>query len=391
MEIVKKLVLLVSLLRAFAGFASDSIELSDNAQLSVLTCSAGPDLYSAFGHTAIRLQDSINGQWIDVVYNYGTFRFSDDFYFLFAQGKLDYLLSRSSFGDFQLEYLQTGRGIWEQRLLLSKQQKQRLFDLLEENYLKENRTYRYDFFYDNCSTRVRDIIKKAIDNKCAFTYVYPESYTYRDAIQHYLDYNAWSDLGIDIALGLPCDKTMEQEGAMFLPDSLMNELNFATLGNGALAAPVEEVIPQEYEPQKEILFTPLNVFGALFLVFLLAGWLLRKKMRVHFFDRLFLFVIGMVGLLVVFLWFFTDHTATIYNWNILWANPFLIVVSFLPLRFWGNKIRLFWKVYAAALLIVLLTWPFFPQRMHVAVIPIVGTLLWTAIRYLRPMVQSTAH
>ena len=184
---MKRVLTIIVLMISFLPLRAEKIELSPKAEISVLTCSPGPDLYSSFGHTAIRIQDSINNRWVDVVYNYGTFQFTDDFYFKFAKGQLDYRLSRSSFGDFQYEYLMTGRGIWEQKLLITPAEKQRLFDLLEENYLPENREYRYDFFYDNCSTRVRDIIKKALENKVNFTYVYAEKSSYREAIQHYLN------------------------------------------------------------------------------------------------------------------------------------------------------------------------------------------------------------
>lgn len=360
---------------------AEKIELSPQAEISVLTCSPGPDLYSSFGHTALRIQDSINGKWVDVVYNYGTFEFTDDFYFKFAKGQLDYRLSRSSFGDFQYEYLLTGRGIWEQKLLITPEEKQRLFDLLEENYLPENRTYRYDFFYDNCSTRVRDIIKKAVNNQVNFTYVYPDRRTYREAIQHYLDFHAWSDFGIDVALGLPCDKVMEAEGAMFLPDSLMKELEYATHGNGPLVSKIEEVIPQEYELEEGDGITPLKLLLVILLVQVALGWFLRKKYRVNLLDRLLLFTIGLVGVLVTFLWFFTDHQATVWNLNILWANPLLLIVAFLPSRLWKKS---WWNMYMIGAIIAVVGWPFLPQQMHLAVLPLALSMIWIGVRYLRP-------
>ena len=131
---------------------------SESARFTLLTCTPGPDLYSLFGHSAIRYQDTIRGKMVDWVYNYGTFIFDEDFYVKFARGKLDYVLSKQDFPFFQEEYIYSGRGIFEQELLFTSKEKQKLLDLLEENYLPQNRTYRYDFFYDNCSTRIRDII-----------------------------------------------------------------------------------------------------------------------------------------------------------------------------------------------------------------------------------------
>src|SRR5688572_22545933 len=235
-------------------------ELSSSAKVSVLTCTSGPDLYSLFGHSAIRFQDTIDGEWMDWVYNYGTFYFTDDFYFKFAKGKLDYRLSKTCFHDFQHEYIETGRGITEQDLKFSREEKQRLFVLIEENYLPENREYRYDFFYDNCSTRIREIIKKASGDEVHFTYVFPRQYTFREAIQNYLKYNQWGDFGIDLALGMPCDKIMENGDAMFLPDTLMKELSYASFSSDVLVAREEEILPQEYFPVEEGLLVPLNVF-----------------------------------------------------------------------------------------------------------------------------------
>lgn len=378
---MKRILTIIVLMISFLPLRAEKIELSPKAEISVLTCSPGPDLYSSFGHTALRIQDSINDRWVDVVYNYGTFQFTDDFYFKFAKGQLDYRLSRSSFGDFQYEYLMTGRGIWEQKLLITPAEKQRLFDLLEENYLPENREYRYDFFYDNCSTRVRDIIKKALENKVNFTYVYAEKSSYREAIQHYLNFHPWSDFGIDVALGLPCDKVMEAEGAMFLPDSLMKELNFATHGDGPLVARTEEVIPQEYEPEDLGGFTPVKLFSAILLLQIALGWWLRKKYRVNLLDRILMFSVGLVGVLVTFLWFFTDHKATVWNLNILWANPLLLIVAFLPSRLWK---KMWWNIYAVGAMIAVLGWPFLPQQMHLAILPLALSMIWVALRYLRP-------
>jgi len=381
MLIMKKIVAFIFLLCLVFFARAKNVSLSPKAEISILTCSPGPDLYSSFGHTALRIQDSINGKWVDVVYNYGTFQFSDDFYYKFAKGQLDYRLSRSSFGDFQYEYLMTGRGIWEQKLMISLPEKQRLFDLLEENYLPANREYRYDFFYDNCSTRVRDIIKKAINNQVNFTYVYPERSTYREAIQRYLDFHPWSDFGIDVALGIPCDKVMEAEGAMFLPDSLMKELNFASHGDGPLVSRAEEVIPQEYESELDSSWTPVKLFSMILIIQLVLGWLFRKKYTVNLFDRILMFAVGLVGVLVTFLWFFTDHQATVWNLNILWANPLLLVVAFLPSRMWK---RMWWNIYGIGALIAIIGWPFLPQQLHVAVIPLALSMIWVALRYLRP-------
>lgn len=361
--------------------------LSNDARLTILTCSPGPDLYSIFGHTAIRLEDYGNSHNWDMVYNYGTFDYyTENFYVKFARGKLPYQLSVSSFGDFQIEYLQTGRGIWEQELLLTQAEKQKLFELLEENYLPENRTYQYDFFYDNCSTRIRDIIAKACNNDVNFTYVYARPHTFRQAIQSYLDYQPWSDFGIDLALGIPCDRVMQHTQGMFLPDSLMVEFNYAAHNDNALVKPIAEIIPAEYQLVSDTILTPILVFSLFFLIhFILGFYFIKSKKKIFILtDRLIFTIAGLVGVLVVFLWFFTDHHATVWNLNILWANPLLLLFAFLPVSKMVGWKRKFLKIYLGILLALLLCWFFLPQKLHLAVIPIVLSIMFTLIKVLRP-------
>jgi hypothetical protein len=403
--------MLLALMMCFASQRSSAFKPSDHAQFSVLTCTPGPDLYSLFGHSAIRFQDSIGGKWIDVVYNYGTFIFDDDFYYKFASGKLDYILSLETFANFQIEYIQTGRGIYEQVLYLTQSQKQKLFDLLEQNVLLENRTYRYDFFYDNCSTRIRDIIIRAtaegdIDqlgfyapdtsdiramNRIDFTFVYPGKITYRQAIQRYLDFQPWSDFGIDLALGLPCDRKIGKLGFMFLPDSLMNDFHFASLGENALTSGDIELLPQDYKPSIDGFFTPTVVMLAVFFIHVLFSFVFWKKGKNFIWtDRILLFATGMLGVLVVFLWFFTDHQATKWNFNLLWASPISLLLAFTPSRIIKGKLRSLIVAGFIVLTMTLVFWFALPQRLHVAAMPIVLSLILTHMKILLPHLLSNA-
>jgi hypothetical protein len=371
---------------------ASNIQLSENARFSILTCTPGPDLYSLFGHSAIRLQDNINGQMIDWVYNYGTFEFDDTFYWKFAMGKLDYLLSKEHFGYFQQGYILEGRGIYEQELRLTSAEKQRLFDLLETNYLPENRTYRYDFFYDNCSSRIRDMVNKALDNKVEYTYQYKREHTFRQAIQSYLDYQPWSDLGIDIALGIPCDKVVGDREMMFLPDSLMNEFQYAEHNGQPLVPRSEELLPVEYELSHTTVLTPMLVFFLFLLFHLFMGFIrLKKGIYYQITDRVLLFVTGAVGLVVVFLWFFTDHTATVWNLNILWANPINIVIAFSSaksLQGWKKK---YLTIYCFILVATLLFWFLLPQRLHLSLIALIIASIFTCIKLVRPQFLSKSQ
>lgn len=358
-------------------------ELSSNARFSVITCSPGPDLYSIFGHTAIRFQDVLNGKQVDWVYNYGTFEFSDDFYWKFSLGKLDYVLSKSHFGEFQYEYIVTGRGVYEQELNFTPEEKTEFFRLLEENYLPENRTYRYDFFLDNCATRVRDMIVKASSQAIFFENNSGPSHTFRDAIQNYLDYMPWSDFGIDLALGLPCDRVMRNGQVMFLPDSLMKEFVTARKGSELLTKPTEELLPVEFELFNSDVLTPINLFFFFLIIQLITGFIfLRKGKYITPFDRVLLFITGVIGVMVVFLWFFTDHTATKGNLNLLWANPIQLILVFLSQnRKW---ILFYWKMQLALLALTIVGWFFLPQKMHLASFALAIGLFFVALRQVRP-------
>jgi hypothetical protein len=382
--IMRKITLLILGLIALSfQSSSQEIQASNNARFSLLSCTSGPDLYSIFGHTAIRYEDTIGGVKVDWVYNYGTFEFAPDFYVKFARGKLDYRLSKSEFGYFQQEYIITGRGIYEQELQLTPNDKRTLLRLLEDNYKPENRYYRYDFFYDNCATRVRDILVKASSKPVDFTYTYGSQYTFRQAIQNYLDNMPWSDFGIDLALGIPCDRVMEKGQACFLPDSLMNEMNFATYGDGGFVSRSQEMLPKDFEPTANSLITPITVFG-LFLVLQLAWGMIRirKGQSIVITDRFLLFLTGLIGLMVFGLWFLTDHTTTKWNMNILWANPLHLYLAFTGLK--KKWMINYMKILTVILVILIVGWFFIPQRLHLATLPMIIGLLFITLRQLRP-------
>ncbi|MFM9986311.1 MAG: DUF4105 domain-containing protein [Flavobacteriales bacterium] len=372
-----------------AALMSQAITVTENARFTILTCSPGPDLYSVFGHTAIRFEDLQEGRIVDIVYNYGTFDFqTKNFYAKFATGKLPYMLSKASFGMFQSEYLHFGRGIEEQELILSQREKQTLFDLLEENFKPENRTYRYDFFYDNCSTRVRDIIVKALDNQATFSYVYPAQITFRQAIQTYLNYQPWSDFGIDIALGLPCDRVMEAGQGMFLPDSLLKEFNYGFAGDQPIVHQAAELLPKEFELSLDTVFTPLFVLGLFLALHLIVGLLVLKRRRKTFqlTDRIVFFTVGLIGLLVVFLWFFTDHQATKWNLNILWANPLVLIFAFSAKSSFSGWKNSFLNGYLILLILTVIFWFVIPQKLPIPAIPLVLALIFSLLKLQRPQV-----
>jgi hypothetical protein len=397
---MKKLIVVLVLLLATTHGRSITM-LSPDAKFSVLTCSPGPDLYSLFGHSAFRLQDTLGGKPVDVVFNYGVFdAFDDGFYVKFARGKLDYRLQAEYFDYFIESYAQEGRGVWEQELNFTPLQKQRLFELLQANVQEGNCVYRYDFFMDNCSSRIRDMIIRAVAaqptngmgfryvaldnliaiNEVRFNHPCKQGTTYRQAIQRYLDYQPWSDFGIDIALGQPCDRVIGDYGFMFLPDSLMHELESAELNGQPLCKPAAEVLTNKTKYTVEHLTSPLTLF-TLWLV--VHAWLFFRKKPSSVFLKVsqnaLLVTTGMVSLLVLFLWFLTDHTTTQQNWNLLWASP-LNLIFILRYRHW-MRFLIWIQITSCVLVITGFLW--MPQILHPAALPLAAMLIITYINIFR--------
>jgi hypothetical protein len=190
---------------------------ADHLRISILTCGVGDELYSSFGHTGVRIIDSV--RHTDEVYNYGTFNFSPDFYKEFVRGKLLYYLDKSSFNDFMYTNVEEKRNVQEQVLDLPEDRKKAIFDYLENNLLPENKSYKYDYFFDNCATRVRDIFPKVLGQEFYFGDVlHQKKISYRKIMNQYLVNKHWERFGMNLLLASPTDSIMTDEGSMFLPD-----------------------------------------------------------------------------------------------------------------------------------------------------------------------------
>ena len=309
-------------------------KLSNKAEISLLTFSPGKELYKAFGHSAIRVKDPVYN--IDYVYNYGTFDFNaPNFYGKFALGQLKYWLSVSPFEDFKLEYVYANQSIYEHVFNFTWQEKQRLFDFLQNNYLPENRFYFYDFFFDNCATRIRDAVFLLFENELEFEdLTWYEEKSYRQIINVYLKDLAWSHFGIDIALGWPTDAIMAPEDYMFLPDYLMAGFDDMVIISENNRRPLikNKIIIYESQEERQIKnYLPLAILTALLLLIIVLSYLeVRKGIYYKVIDTSFFIFSGLVGWLLLFLWLATDHNATGYNADLLWAFPLHL---FFPLIF----------------------------------------------------------
>jgi hypothetical protein len=210
------------------GSFSQTPQLSEKAQISVLTCATGIQLFSSFGHTAVRVQDAQLG--IDVVYNYGTFDFNKpNFYLNFVKGKLIYSLSRRRFENFLYEYELEKRWVKEQILELTSEETNQLFQFLETNYLPENRDYAYDPLFNNCSSITGDILEKEFDEQIVFKGNHlDKKYTFRQLVRQYIPLNSWGMFGIDLAFGGVTDRTATVREHMFMPYYAMEQLTNTT-------------------------------------------------------------------------------------------------------------------------------------------------------------------
>ena len=356
---------------------------TSHLRISLLTCTPGEELYSTFGHSAFRIVDSskaFNDNWRDVVYNYGTFNFDDDgFYLKFVRGKLLYYVSPEYFPDFKDLYQSTNRGITEQVLNLTAAEEITVQQFLNNNLKEENRYYKYDFFFDNCTTRLRDILKKQHDSAFCKVAVMPVGSRFRQAIHQYLDKNNkdWSKLGIDILLGKPCDGVMTTEYMQFLPDNLMKSLD----SSHTMVLSSQNLYPISNENNKGSFFTPFVVFSLLAIFIVLIGYSKSKFAQafLYGFDGLLFFLTGLLGIILIFMWFGTDHSMTKDNFNLIWAWPTHFVMAFFvnSHKSWAQK---YFKFTAVALMAVLISWFFLPQQMNNGLIPIVLLLIYRSVK-----------
>ncbi len=373
------LVLLLTLLQQ-CSFAQDSSHI----RIALLTCTPGEELYSTFGHSGLRVTDSSSRS--DIVFNYGTFNFEDpNFYTKFIRGKLLYYVSAENFEEFKAAYFYTNRGITEQVLQLSAVEKIAIVEALYQNIKEQNKYYKYDFFFDNCTTRLRDILVKYKKNASAFHSVVPSHTRFRDAIHGYLDMNHqdWSKLGIDILLGAPTDAEMSITQAQFLPDILMKSLDSADHHQSWIMK--KQVLFKPYAPAASgSPFTPLVCFTLFSLALIFLSF--SNNRRIQFFisclDGLILFLTGALGVLLIFMMTCTDHAMCRNNFNIFWALPTNLVLAFFinSKKTWVRYLTFFT---IGILALTLISWTILPQQMNVALMPILILILFRAGRRLR--------
>ncbi len=310
--------------------------LSRDAKVSLITVSPGEELYSSFGHNALWVSDPMQG--IDKVYNYGTFDFrTEGFYIKFMRGTLPYQLSVSPMYYTMYGAQAENRSVTEQVLNLSPNQKQKLYDYLENNYLPQNRQYAYKFFYDNCATRLRDALKAACGDSLVFSRNTIEKEgmlkSFRWWMNKYLGEKPWAKFGMNLAIGLPSDRKALVQEEMYLPDNLKLHMELATIGGQKAVLEHKGLFTKTQKETNtnawEMLYSPITIFALLGILILLFTNLQQKKAKVNFlFDKIFFGLIGFAGWILLLLWIATDHGVTAWNVNLLWVFPFHLRLIF---------------------------------------------------------------
>lgn len=373
--------LLFSLFISSTLIANAQFKLTDRSEIAIVTF--GPyqgEVWSAFGHNGFRVTDP--GYNIDWFYDYGLYDFEQENFFLnFAKGLLKYKVGAREWSRSFRYQKSLNRYIKVQYLNLSLAEKQALFDYLQNNIKPENAEYLYNYVYDNCATKLRDVCEELYPGKIKFDLSYKqEDKTIRDLMQDYLDYQPWGDLGIDLGLGMQIDQEATAREYMFLPDYIHFAFANATIEREGEEVPLVKKSVLAFDPNDEEfsnrLLTPLNTFIILFFVVgLITHRNLKFGKRTAWIDKVLFTLAGFAGWWVVFLWLGTEHLSK-WNLNILWAFPLHLPLIFFSAkekyrRFFKNYFKFFAYWYS----LLLLAWALLPQPLHPSLVPFVLTLV----------------
>ena len=374
------------LLFLFLGMLPVRAASADDVRVSLLTCAPGTEIYALFGHTAIRYENPSKQQ--DWVFNYGMFNFREpNFVMRFVKGETDYQLGVVPFKHFEMEYAMRGSSVYQQVLNLTSEEKAELFRLLEENYHPSNRVYRYNYFYDNCTTRARDKIEQCIAGKVVYP-DNPEAVTYRSIIHEFTEGSEWSELGIDLCLGADADKRAGVREQMYSP------FYMKAFANGAMIHREDTIVPlvkEEFKVvnavrEEEAGFPLSPMTCSLLLMGIGLGivvWGVRKGQIPWLWDAVLFGAQGIGGIVIAFLFFFSVHPTVGSNWMVVLFNP--IPLLYLPVMIYKALKRekdLYHGTNAVCLTSFMILMPFLPQEFNPTVLPLALILLFTSIGHL---------
>ncbi|MBR6015570.1 MAG: DUF4105 domain-containing protein, partial [Prevotella sp.] len=327
--------------------AEEAARVDSTISISLLTCQAGEESYSLYGHTAIRYVNREQG--VDVAVNYGIFDMSQsNFVVRFIFGLTDYMMGIQPFDEFCQIYAYERRGIIEQELNLPPEEKLRVVKTIEENYKPENRNYRYNIFYNNCTTKARDVILGPMN------VIYEREdngWSFRQMLHLCTIGHFWTQFGNDLLLGLKADAPTTVSEQQFLPFNLKEDFDSALIGDSIpLVRETRTVVPMFYDSQeKSALTTIITVLLILFLgiVFYVLSWYFPSKFKFFWcFEALLMLVVGLCGLVLTAM-IFSQHPTVNFNLQILILNPLALIGVYAAYKDRnGPKKHWFWRFYS---------------------------------------------
>ena len=354
---------------------ANELENKNRYKISILSIGEGPSLVDAFGHTAIRVKDAQLKN--DIVFNFGVYDFnSPNFYSNFVKGRPEYKLAIQNYSNLIQNYIRQKRYIVEHQLNLDQNSTKIIIDLLVEKL--NDPYYIYDYFRDNCTTRAADIVIDKTNNKFKDDKLESEAIlTYRDIIHRKINENSWAALGIDLCLGAIIDKKINTRETFFLPENLMNYLDLYEgdiIKRNIIYSPESEISYRENLPSPLLINLILSLIIVAITIFNFKSNKWNKSL-----DSLIFLISGSIGILIIYLWFFSNHFAGAQNFNFLWAFPLNFALIF---AIYKNKIPN-WSIGYIKLLIILiillfLHWTTGVQKYNLTLLPIFVALL---IRY----------
>lgn len=367
--------------------------VSDSVRVSLLTCAPGSEIYSLFGHTALRYENPAKGE--DWVFNYGLFSFdTPNFVYRFVKGETDYQLGVIPYRYFEGEYAMRGSSVYQQELNLTEKEKENVIRLLRENYLPANRVYRYNYFYDNCTTRARDKVEQGIEGKV----VYPESEkmcSFRSIVREYTAGHEWSAFGIDLCLGSEADEPIDDRKQMFSPFYMLEYARGAMIHRADTIVPFvkEEKLLLDFSTKDEDVFEKdEDVFLPSPWSCALIWWVLTfvvtalgiKNGKVYWLWDILLFgAQGLAGCIIAFLFFFSIHPTVGSNWLLMILNPLpLLYMPFMVYKAIKGKTDVFHVINTMVLLLFIILMPIVQQKFNVTVLPLALNLLTCSVGHL---------
>ena len=366
---------LLSVVNITAG--AQSMNNNDSIQISLLTCSPGKEVWAQYGHTAIRYYDK--GKGLDLAINYGIFSL-DQTYFIprFVLGMTDYRMGIQAMDDFLAQYSYEGRGVVEQVLNLSSKDKDVIYEALQENMKPENVVYRYNYFFDNCTTRARDMIVSHLHGRVVYPPAKPDA-TFRSMIHKWNYKDKWSQFGEDLLLGVNADRKTTKSEQQFLPENLRLDFDKATYNGKPLVKQTNELLPAETtEAEPSSLLSPIFVAFLFATISIIITFFSYRKQRVYWlWDAVLMLTSGLIGI-ILFIMIFSQHPCVSLNFIIIFFNPLPLLFLYPTVK---RKKTLWWKIWGILIIIGLLGR--FIQEIPVAIIIVASFLLLHCIVHLR--------